>query len=198
MNIELLIDLLKQGKLAIIPTDTTYGIICDATNIEAVKKVFVTKKRSSNKPLIILVSDINMLKEYTKDINSLETEIIEKYMPGPLSILLPKNNNIDDLVTASSPLVGIRIPNNQDLITLITKINKPIIATSANISGDDVITNANEINNELLKNIDYVDDGGTITSVASTIIKIENDKIKFLREGKLAETIKKDFKDKLL
>lgn len=195
MNIEEINKILEDGKLAIIPTDTTYGIVCDATNEEAVKNVFIAKKRDFNKPLIILVSNFDMLKKYAAYISNLEEKIIKKYMPGKLSILIKKNNLINDLVTASSPYVAVRIPDNKELLDLINTFNKPIVATSANISGSDIITNVEDIESDLLNSIDYIYDGGILESTPSTLIKVENEKIIFLREGILTEQIKKDFKD---
>ena len=198
MNIDKLINVLKKGDLAIIPTDTTYGIVCDATKDEAVRKVFLTKKRDFNKPLIILASDIEMVKKYTKKITPLEKEIIDKFWPGALTILMNKNSLISDLVTASSPLVGIRIPNEPNLQALIKRLGFPIVATSANISGEDVITNTEHIDEELIKNVSYISYGKEITSLPSTIIKVNKDhKIEILREGILSPQIKEIFKDKI-
>ncbi len=195
MDKDKLLNVLKNGGIAIIPTDTTYGIVCDALNEEAVKKVYYAKKRDFNKPLIILVSDIEMLKKYTKDLNDLEIKIIEKYMPNKLSMLLKKNDLISDLVTASSNLVGIRIPDSKELRDFISILNSPIVASSANISGSDIVTNLDNLEEELKSKIDYIYNGGIIDSVASTIIKVENNKIKFIREGILTNQIKEDFKD---
>ena len=186
-----------KGNLVIMPTDTTYGIVCDATNDEAVKKVFRAKERDFSKPLIILVSDINMLEEYTEDISPLTKQVISKYWPGPLSILFLKSPKISDLVTASSPYVAIRMPDDSNLINLIKKINRPIVATSANISGSEIITDVKTIEKELLAKIDYIVDGGIITSSPSTLIKVD-DKIQILRRGILASQIQKDFKEKVL
>lgn len=191
-----LIDNIKNGNLVIVPTDTVYGISCDATNIEAVKKVFLAKQRSQ-KPLIVLVSSIEMLKKYTKNLNDLELELVNKYWPNTLTILFEKNELIADEVTCSSPYVGIRMPNNKLLLDVMNKLDKPLISTSANISGNEVITNTNLIEEELLKHINYVYDDGEKTNVSSTLVKVEDNKIKILREGLLSEQIKSDFKDKL-
>ncbi len=197
MNISKIISILKKGELAIIPTDTTYGIICDATNDDAVRKVFLAKKRDFSKPLIILASDIEMVKKYTKKINDLEKEIITKFWPGALTMLLPKNSLISDLVTSSSPLVGIRIPNDKHLQEIIKTLDAPIVATSANISGEEVITVVTNIDKELLKNVSYVCYGDKISSIPSTLIKVNENKISFLREGLLTPKIKDEFKNNI-
>lgn len=189
-----LVDNIEQGNLVIVPTDTVYGISADACNEEAIKKVFIAKKREE-KPLIVMVSSIEMLKRYVKNINEIEQKLIDKYWPNTLTILFEKNDNLSDLVTCGSPLVGIRMPNNKLLLDLMNEINKPIISTSANISGNSVITNTNLIDPELKKHISYVYDDGEKTDIASTLVKVENNKIKILREGLLSEKIKVDFEE---
>ena len=189
-----LVDNIEQGNLVIVPTDTVYGISADACNEEAIKKVFIAKKREE-KPLIVMVSSIEMLKRYVKNINEIEQKLIDKYWPNTLTILFEKNDNLSDLVTCGSPLVGIRMPNNKLLLDLMNEINKPIISTSANISGNSVITNTNLIDPELKKHISYVYDDGEKTNIASTLVKVENNKIKILREGLLSEKIKVDFEE---
>ena len=191
-----LIDNIEQGNLVIVPTDTVYGISADACNADAIKKVFIAKKREE-KPLIVMVSSIEMLKKYVKNINELEQKLIDKYWPNTLTILFEKSDNLSDLVTCGSPLVGIRMPDNKLLLDLMNKINKPIISTSANISGSSVITNTNLIDPELKKHISYIYDDGEKTDIASTLVKVEDNKIKILREGLLSEKIRVDFKDYL-
>lgn len=184
---------IKNGNLVIMPTDTIYGIMADATNINTIKKVFECKKRNQNKALILLASNVDMLKDYTQNISVLENEIINKYLPGKLTILLYKNSKVYDEVTGGSDLVGIRIPDNKELIEVINKVGNPLISTSANIAGKNAITDPKDIESELLKYISYVEDNGIINSEASSIIKIENEQIIILRKGKVAEEIIKDY-----
>lgn len=195
MNIGKIVEEIKKGNLVITPTDTIYGILADATNINAIEKVFECKNRSKHKPLILIVDSMNMLQEYTKNISFLEKEIIEKYFPGKLTILLHKNSKVNDEITGGSELVGIRIPDNKDLIEIIRRVGNPLISTSANISGEKIITNPKEIEPRLLENISYIEDEGTINSEPSSLIKIEDNEIKVLREGKIAFEILKDYQN---
>lgn len=193
MNIDKIVKEIKQGNLVIIPTDTVYGISADMTNEKAIKKVYEAKNRDKNKPLILLVSNIDMLKKYTEKLNPLEEEIIKKYLPGKLTILLHKNNKVSDEITAGSNLVGIRIPDNKNLIQIIDKIGNPIISTSVNISGKATITDPKEIEKDLLKHISYIENAGTINTEPSSIIKIENEKIVIIRKESIARQIMKDY-----
>lgn len=189
-----IIEEIEKGNLVIMPTDTVYGIMADATNEDAIKKVFIAKKREK-KPLILLVSNIEMLKKYVIEISDLQKELIEKYWPNTLSIVFDKNDNLSDTLTCGNKTVAIRMPNNKLLLEIMNKINKPLISTSANISSKDVITKVDLLEEELKRHISYILDDGEKTNISSTIVKIENNKIIFLREGILADKIKKDFKD---
>ena len=190
---EELIDVLEKGELAILPSDTVYGIFADATSIDAIKRVDDAKH--SNKPHLMVVSSIEMLERYVSEINDLQRKIISKYWPNTLTILFKKNDLIPDELTKGSPYIGIRMPDQKFLLELLNKFNKPLISSSANITNEKVITNVNMIDSELKKSISYIYDGGTLSDIASTLIKVEDNKIVFLREGILAKEIKKDFEE---
>lgn len=185
MDILKLVEVINNGELAIVPTDTVYGIVADATNIEAVKNVYLAKKREFNKPLIIMVSSIEMLNEYIQGMNEIENKLIKKYWPGKMTILLKKNDKIPDVVTANSDFVGVRYPDNKELIELMNITNKPLISTSANIAGDDTIISVDMIDKALREEISYIYDGGIIESNPSTLVRVVNDKIDILRKGDL-------------
>jgi L-threonylcarbamoyladenylate synthase len=193
MNIDRIVSELKMGNLVITPTDTVYGIMADALNKDAIIKVFEAKNRDYTKPLILLVSSIDMLKEYTSELTNLELNFINKYCPGKVTMILKKNNKIDNLIAANSEYVGIRIPDNRDLIKIINELGNPVISTSANISNNETITSIDKIESSLLAKISYIEDGGYINHSASTIVKFDNDEIKILREGDLASIIKEDY-----
>ena len=193
MDTKYISELLNDGGIVVIPTDTVYGIVCDALNIKAVDKVYKLKQRDYSKPMVILVSSIDMLKKYTLSINKLEEELINRYLPGMMTIVLRKNNLIPDIVSSNRDTIGIRIPDNNDLISIINKINRPIIATSCNISNNDVITDINLLDSSIKNNVDYVYDGGIVNSQSSTIVRIKDNKVEILRKGKLASDIEYNY-----
>lgn len=195
MNFSELDKIISDGGIAIIPTDTVYGIVADATNEEAIKKVFDVKKRDYNKPLIIMVSSIEMLLRYVVNINEIENKIIDKYWPGKLTILFKKNNVLSNLINNGGDYIGIRLPDNKDLIKIINKLDRPLVSTSANISSKDTITSVDLIEEELYKNVDYIYDGGILKDVPSTIIKVVDDKVEFIRKGEISSLIERDFKE---
>ncbi len=189
MNISKICEVLENGGLVVTPTDTVYGIMGDALNLEAVKKVYEAKHRAYNKPLILLMDSYEMIKEYTLDISEEEDRIMREFFPGLLTIILKKNNKIDDLISGGMDTVGIRIPGNEDLIRIIKKLGRPIFSTSANISDEEVITSIDKLDRRLLKYIDYVEDGGEIVAASSTIVKVDNKEMKILRSGILADKV---------
>ena len=184
---------LKKGGIIITPTDTVYGIMADATNDKAVKKVYEAKKRSFDKPLIVLVNSVEMLNDYVLEIDDITKRIIDKYWPGPLTILFKKNNRLSKYVS-NNDYIGIRYPNNEIIIDILNEFNKPVVSTSANISNNEVVTEVSMIPGELLEKVDFVLDGGKLSNESSTIIKVEDGKIEILREGSLKEKIIKEFK----
>lgn len=198
MNIKKIVSEIKKGNLVIIPTDTVYGISADMNNIKAIQKVYECKQRDNNKPLLLLVDSLEMLKKYTKNLSPLEEEIIQKYLPGKLTILLHKNDKVSDKITAGSDLVGIRMPDNKELQKIIKEVGRPIISTSANISGQNTITNPKMLDNQLLKYISYVEDAGSIDSEPSSIIKVEKGKIIIIRKESLANQLIKDYPNKVV
>lgn len=190
---EKIIEEIEKGNLVIMPTDTVYGIMADATKEDVIEKVFIAKKRE-NKPLLLLVSSIQMLEKYVKELNELSKQLINKYWPDTLTIIFDKNDNLSDSLTCGEKTIGIRMPNNKLLLDIMNKINKPLISTSANISSKEVITNINLIEDDLKEHISYILDDGEKTNISSTIVKVENNKIQILREGILANKIREDFK----
>ena len=191
-----LVNVIKKGGVVLIPTDTIYGISCDATNIDAIKKVYDIKERNYNNPLLILVSSIEMLNEYVKEINDTEKELIDMFWPGKLTILLKKNNKIDNLVTAGSEYVGVRIPDNKYLIDMIEKIGKPLISTSANKSGDEPVINPSILDDEILSKFDYIDNAGDLIASSSTLVQVDGKYVKILRDGDLTDRIKNSFRSR--
>ena len=167
-----------NGKIIICGTDTLYGISANALDEKAVKKVYEIKRRDFSKPLSICVKDKSEIEKYAY-VNDLAKKIIDKFLPGALTIILKKKPVIPDIV--AKDYVGIRIPD-EPIIRELSIV--PLTTTSANISGKESPTSVNEIDEEILKNVDYVVDIGRCKySKPSTIIKIEDDKIILVREG---------------
>lgn len=192
MNHKQIVQIINNGGLVILPTDTVYGIMGDALNKNSIAKVNNAKKRGQNKLLILLVDSIEMAKKYTKDINELETFLFEKYSKYSLTIELQKSDSLPKEYNPDVTYVGIRIPHNADLIKIIRMLGRPIFSTSANISGQPIVTDISMLDSDLKSYIDYIYDVGTIDNLASTILKVCDGKIVIIREGLAGDLINKE------
>ncbi len=183
MDFKEIINILNDDKLIVYPTDTIWGIGCDATSNKAVEKIYKLKKREENKSLIILVSSINMLKKYVF-VSQKAIEIIEK-LTKPTTVIYNNPKGISEkIINKSDNSIAIRIVKDNFCKKLIEEFGKPIVSTSANISGKYAPKCFSEIETEILKGVDYVVNSQTdeIRTKSSTILKIENDKVLILRE----------------
>jgi L-threonylcarbamoyladenylate synthase len=180
------IELLKNGDLVGIPTETVYGLAANALNDTAVSKIFKAKNRPNFDPLIVHLFDIEQAKEYVTELPE-EFEILAKHFsPGPITYLLPKKNSIPDLVTSGLDRVGIRIPNHDLTLELLKKSGLPLAAPSANPFGYISPTSAKHVNDQLSDLIPYILDGGDCQiGIESTIVGLENNEIVVYRKGGL-------------
>ena len=174
--------------MVLFPTETVYGIGANALDTNAVKKIFVAKGRASDNPLIVHISNINMLEQIVENIGEIEKRLINKFWPGPLTIIFNRKseNIIPNSVTAGLNTVGVRMPSNEIARELIELSGVPIAAPSANVSGRPSGTNVQDIIEELDGKVHYIIDGGkTIIGLESTVIRVIDKKIEILRPGKI-------------
>lgn len=178
---------IKDGKLVIFPTETVYGIGADGLNEEAVKSIFTAKGRACDNPLILHVSNIDMIDRIAFIDSKLERDLISAFFPGPLTIILRKKDIVPDVVSANLDTVGVRMPVNNIAHDLIFLADTPIAAPSANVSGRPSGTNIDDIYEELGERVDYIINGGdTNIGIESTVIRVIDDVIHILRPGMIS------------
>lgn len=181
------IQLLQNGELVAIPTETVYGLAGNALNAEAVAKIFIVKKRPQFDPLIIHIPAADRLPLYTRDVPPMALRLAEKFWPGPLTLVLQKKPMIHDLVTAGLDTVGVRCPNHPLTASLLRSLDFPLAAPSANPFGYVSPTTASHVNEQLGNDINLVLDGGPCTiGIESTIVGFENDVAVIYRIGGLS------------
>jgi len=170
------IRVLKNGGTLLYPTDTVWGIGCDATNEVAVEKIFKIKKRKASKSLIILVDSLDMLKRIVKDIPAAIEDIVHK-ATKPTSIIYQNPKGLAKNVIAKDNTVAIRIVQNEFCYKLIKEFGKPIVSTSANLSGSVTPKSFSEIDKSIPRNVDYVValQQEEINTKSSRILKISKD-----------------------
>ncbi|HNS12340.1 MAG TPA: L-threonylcarbamoyladenylate synthase [Bacteroidia bacterium] len=178
-------EVLRAGGIIIYPTDTIWGIGCDATNDDAVKKIFSLKKRVDSKSMIILLESSNRLESYVQRVPEQAWQLIE-YSEKPLSIVYDNARNLANSVIAEDGSICIRITKDEFCKKLIGKLRKPIVSTSANLSREKAPANYYEIPESILKGADYVVNlrrEEKSNPKPSTIIRLrENGQIEFLRK----------------
>ncbi|MEM6604108.1 MAG: L-threonylcarbamoyladenylate synthase [Pseudomonadota bacterium] len=194
-DIDYACDLLKKGEIICLPTETVYGLAADATQDHAVKKIYALKGRPDFNPLISHVSSLEMAEQYGI-FSPISRKICKSFWPGPLTIVVPKQKNckISPIVTANLNTIALRSPDHPIISEIITRIDTPLAAPSANISGTLSPTDISHVQDAFGDNTPFIIDGGPCQiGLESTIIQVIGDNIHILRHGVITETDLKPF-----
>ena len=175
---------LKNGAVIAFPTDTVWGIGCLPENKIACQKIYSIKQRDGKKPLILLGENIDDFSPYIQDFPPIAKDLAKKYWAGALTIIIKKSPLVADYVSSGLDTVGLRIPNHPVLLELL-KNTGPLATTSANLSGEAAAMNLKQTKDYVGNKVDFIIDDFTIASqgIESTVIIIENNKYKVLRQG---------------
>lgn len=178
-----IIDQLKSGKVGVIPTDTIYGIVGSALNPEVVEKIYNLRKRSKNKPMIILISQLSDLEKFEINLTETQKELLKKVWPNPVSVVLPCASDNFKYLHRGTNTLAFRMPNDDDLLETL-KVTEPLVAPSANFEGQKPSQTIDEAKRFFGDEVDFYINGGRIISKPSTLIKLNEDgSTKILREG---------------
>ncbi|MDR2286784.1 MAG: threonylcarbamoyl-AMP synthase [Prevotellaceae bacterium] len=172
-DIKKAVEVLKQGGIILYPTDTVWGIGCDATNEDAIKKLYSLKQKEEGTSVLILVSDINMIYRYVQTVPDIAIQLVE-ISDKPLTVICPNACGVSPSITASDGSVGIRLVNHEYCNGLIRALKRPLVSTSANVSGMPAPRSFSEISKTIIEGVDYVVDAkyaGKMTGKPSSIIK---------------------------
>jgi len=176
------VEILQKGGVVVFPTDTLYGVGCRMDDKDAVKRVYKIKKRSSQKPTLVLVSSVSMAKRYVK-INNIGQKLIKKFWPGPLTIIFQAKNNVPKEIQGEGQALGVRYPDYPPLLKIIKKIGVPILAPSANFQGEHPPKKFKDLDEKFIKMVDFVIKGECKIGKESTIVDCTKTPPKVLREG---------------
>lgn len=188
-------EILRGGGIVVYPTDTAYGLGANALDEESVRKVYEIKGRDFSKPTHVVVRDWEMIKHLCF-VSDTAKKLYNKFLPGPLTMVLPKKKSVPDILTANLPTLGVRIPNNQITKKLSSELPFPYTTPSANKSGGNVPYSIEDVKAELeISKIDLILDVGKLPPTPpSTIVDLTATPVKVIREG----PISKDQIDKVL
>lgn len=177
---------LKQGQLVAIPTETVYGLAGNALDVKAVSSIFETKNRPSFDPLILHVASLEQVNSFVSSFPEKLKRLAEAFWPGPLTVLLPRNASVPDLVTSGLDRVAVRVPNHPLTLSLLAQLNFPLAAPSANPFGYISPTQAAHVDAQLGAQIPYILDGGACSvGLESTIVGMEGEQVVIYRLGGL-------------
>lgn len=185
-NIKKASEIIKKGGVVAFPTETVYGLGADALNPRAVAKIYEIKNRPSFDPLIVHICSIDMVYKVSERVDEISKKLMERFWPGPLTLVLPKKEIVPNITTAGLDTVALRMPANKIALKLIEYSSTPIAAPSANPFGYVSPTNALQVAEMLGDRVDLILDGGKTTfGVESTIIMVKEGKVFLLRPGAL-------------
>lgn len=179
------LDVINQGGIILYPTDTIWGLGCDATNTEAIQKIYALKQRAQEKSMIILLDTENKLESYIQEVPGIAYDLIE-FAENPLTLVMPGAKNISPALIASDGSIGVRVTTHPFCQQLIQRLRKPLVSTSANISGQPSPQNFSQISDEIITGVNYVvnlDQHDLSIKKPSTIMRLEPDgKFEFIRK----------------
>lgn len=175
---------LAEGRLVAFPTETVYGLGANALNEKAVESIFAAKGRPQDNPLIVHVSDCDMLRRVVQSVPPAAEKLIQAFWPGPLTIIFEKSSLISSTVTAGLSTVAVRMPSHPAALRLIEKSGVPVAAPSANLSGSPSTTRAEHVIADLSGRVDYIIDGGACqVGLESTVLDLTEGTPQILRPG---------------
>ncbi len=185
--IERAVAAIRRGKVVAIPTEALYTLIADPMNLHAITRVFQAKGRETVRSLPMLVSDTMMVEDLARELSTRFYLLARRFWPGPLSIILPAASKVPLKVTGNTGRLAVRQSRSVIAARIIEQINQPVIATSANISGQPTCTSGIEVFGNMDGRVDLVLDGGVCTGVGSSTVDITEPYWKMIREGAIPE-----------
>jgi tRNA threonylcarbamoyl adenosine modification protein (Sua5/YciO/YrdC/YwlC family) len=177
------VDILRQGGIIIYPTDTVYGLGCDLSNKKGIEKIYELKRRNRKQPLSFICSDLKHISQYAK-VTDYAYKTMKRLLPGPYTFILEASRLVPKIILPKRSTTGIRVPDNQICLNLITELGQPIISTSVKSTDGEDLGNPYEIEERFGRTVDLIIDGGIIIPEPSSVISLVDDNIEIIRNGK--------------
>ncbi len=177
-------DLLRRGNVAVIPTDTLYGIACALSQTAAIERIYGIKNLDPKKSLSILVRDLAMAGPFLSGVSNASHRLMKRALPGPYTFICRASRDVPKIMLRKRDTIGIRIPDNRIVLALLDELREPMLTTSVRTPDDEIVNDPNEISERLFGSIDLVIDGGPLRAEPSTIIDLTEDEPVLVRAGK--------------
>jgi len=178
-------DALADGQLVVYPTETVYGLGADALDAAAVERVFDAKGRDRDQPVSLAVPDVESALEYTAP-TATERRFMHEFLPGPVTVVVERRDDVPDVLTAGRDRVGVRVPDHETALALLERF-EPVTATSANVSGAGSVRDPDDLDDRIREAAAVVVDGGRTPGGGSTVVDVSAAEI--IRRGALADEI---------
>ena len=183
-QIDRVVEALKAGGIVAFPTDTVYGLGADATNRKAIEKIYRVKQRPFHLPLPVLLADMTQIDTVASYVSDFAQFLMKRFWPGGLTLVLPRAESLPESITSGSDKVAVRIPDHVVPLTIIRRLDMPVVGTSANISDEPSVLTAQEVAAQLGDGVDLIIDGGICPGgIESTVVDVSKGVPLILRHG---------------
>jgi tRNA threonylcarbamoyl adenosine modification protein (Sua5/YciO/YrdC/YwlC family) len=178
------VDIIRRGGVAVVPTDTVYGLACTLSDHKAIQRIYALKDLDPKKPLAILVADVASVSRYARGISTPTYRMMKRVLPGPYTFIFEATREIPKIMLRKRKTIGIRVPDNAIVLSLLAELDEPLLTTSIRTPDAQFVNDPLEIDTQLGNQVDLVIDGGILLPHPSTIVDFSSGEPELLRSGK--------------
>ena len=175
---------LRDGGIVVMPTDTVYGLTCGITHHDAIRRIYKLKDMDPKKPLSVLVSDMSMVGRFAKGVSTPAYRLLKRVLPGPYTFIFEASPEVPKIMLRKRRTIGIRMPDNPIALALLEEMGEPLLSSSIRDPEHDFVNNPDEIERSLGSDVEMVIDGGILLPVPSTVVDLSGDEPVLIRDGK--------------
>ena len=177
-------EVLRKGGVAIIPTDTVYGLACGISDAKAIKRIYELKDMDPKKPLAILVNDMTTVGRYARGVTTPYYRLLKRVLPGPYTFIFEASAEVPKIMLRKRRTIGIRMPDHPITLALLAELDEPLLTTSVRTPDDQWVIEPVEVESTLDHKVDVVVDGGPLVATPSTVVDLSGPVPELVREGK--------------
>jgi tRNA threonylcarbamoyl adenosine modification protein (Sua5/YciO/YrdC/YwlC family) len=177
-------EVLRKGGVAIIPTDTVYGLACGISHAKSIKRIYALKDMDPKKPLAILVGDMTTVGRYAKGVTTPYFRLLKRVLPGPYTFIFEATPEVPKIMLRKRRTIGVRMPDNPITLALLEELDEPLLTTSVRTPDDQWVIEPVEVESTLDDRVDLVVDGGPLVATPSTVVDLSGNTPVLVREGK--------------
>lgn len=177
-------DVLRNGGVVVMPTDTVYGLTCGITHHQAIRRIYQLKDMDPKKPLSILINDMSMVGQFARGVSTPAFRMLKRVLPGPYTFIFEASPEVPKIMLRRRRTIGIRMPDNPIALALVEEMGEPLLSSSIRDPQHEFVNDPDEIDRSLGKDVELVIDGGVLLPVPSTVVDLSGSEPVLIREGK--------------